>query len=248
MYDCRLMADALAAEAPWPIGEGHGYHVNTLGFMMGELVRRVSGEGHRDHSFAAESPAGSPPTSTSASMNASSAASPTTSFRASQPVDDEEIGPPDGGRRQAAAHADARLHEPAPGIGARDRERARVAVSARCHRPKRAAPREPSCASTPALACARAPSTASGCCARRRSSRRPSKPLPGRIGCSAAVALRARVPQLTQPERPLGPNPGASGTSAPAAPSAYADPDARLAFAYVMNRSGPRWQNPRTGR
>ena len=25
----------------------------------------------------------------------------------------------------------------------------------------------------------------------------------------------------------------------------FADPDARLAFAYTMNRAGPRWQNPR---
>ena len=39
------MAGALAAEEPWwEPGSTHGYHVNTLGFLAGEIVRRVSGE------------------------------------------------------------------------------------------------------------------------------------------------------------------------------------------------------------
>ncbi len=42
--DWPLMTRVLAAEAPWwPPGEGHGYHVNTFGFVVGELIRRVSG-------------------------------------------------------------------------------------------------------------------------------------------------------------------------------------------------------------
>ena len=42
----RLAADdaVLAAEEPWwPPGAGHGYHVNTFGFLAGELIRRVTG-------------------------------------------------------------------------------------------------------------------------------------------------------------------------------------------------------------
>ena len=45
IYDWDLMAGALAAEEPWwEPGSTHGYHVNTLGFLAGEIVRRVSGE------------------------------------------------------------------------------------------------------------------------------------------------------------------------------------------------------------
>ena len=38
------MTTALAAEEPWwPPGSGHGYHVNTFGYLGGELIRRVTG-------------------------------------------------------------------------------------------------------------------------------------------------------------------------------------------------------------
>jgi CubicO group peptidase (beta-lactamase class C family) len=39
-----VMTAALAAQAPWwEPGAGHGYHVNTQGFLIGEVVRRVTG-------------------------------------------------------------------------------------------------------------------------------------------------------------------------------------------------------------
>ena len=39
------MTEALAGEEPWwEPGSTHGYHVNTLGFLIGEVVRRVTGE------------------------------------------------------------------------------------------------------------------------------------------------------------------------------------------------------------
>ena len=42
--DWQLMTSVLAAEEPWwQAGSGHGYHVNTFGYLAGELVRRVSG-------------------------------------------------------------------------------------------------------------------------------------------------------------------------------------------------------------
>lgn len=43
-YDWELMTSALAAETPfWTPGLQHGYHGLTFGFLVGEVIRRVSG-------------------------------------------------------------------------------------------------------------------------------------------------------------------------------------------------------------
>ncbi len=43
MYDWSLMCSALAHEKPWWVpGSTHGYHVNTFGFIVGEVIRRVT--------------------------------------------------------------------------------------------------------------------------------------------------------------------------------------------------------------
>jgi len=45
LYDWDLMCDELAAQEPWwTPGEGHGYHAFTYGFLVGEVVRRITGE------------------------------------------------------------------------------------------------------------------------------------------------------------------------------------------------------------
>lgn len=45
VYDQARIASALAAQAPlWPPGQGHGYHAQSFGFLLAELVRRVSGQ------------------------------------------------------------------------------------------------------------------------------------------------------------------------------------------------------------
>jgi CubicO group peptidase (beta-lactamase class C family) len=44
LFDWSRMTAALAAQAPlWPPDSGHGYHAVTFGFLIGEVVRRVSG-------------------------------------------------------------------------------------------------------------------------------------------------------------------------------------------------------------
>ena len=44
IYDWKGMADRLAAQEPfWEPGSRHGYHALTFGFLVGEVVRRVSG-------------------------------------------------------------------------------------------------------------------------------------------------------------------------------------------------------------
>ena len=43
-YRWERMIDALARQAPWwPPGSAHGYHAITSGYLVGEVVRRVSG-------------------------------------------------------------------------------------------------------------------------------------------------------------------------------------------------------------
>lgn len=45
MFNWKLMTETLATETPWwPAGEEHGYHVNTYGFLVGEVLRRATGK------------------------------------------------------------------------------------------------------------------------------------------------------------------------------------------------------------
>jgi CubicO group peptidase (beta-lactamase class C family) len=45
LYEWDAMVDALAAEAPWwEPGTAHGYHAVTFGWLVGEVVRRVTGK------------------------------------------------------------------------------------------------------------------------------------------------------------------------------------------------------------
>lgn len=45
LYQHSVIAAALAAQAPsYPPGTSHSYHAQTFGFLVGELVRRVTGE------------------------------------------------------------------------------------------------------------------------------------------------------------------------------------------------------------
>jgi CubicO group peptidase (beta-lactamase class C family) len=45
LYDWTAMTDALAAEAPWwTPGDAHGYHAVTFGWLVGEVVRRITGK------------------------------------------------------------------------------------------------------------------------------------------------------------------------------------------------------------
>jgi CubicO group peptidase (beta-lactamase class C family) len=53
--------------------------------------------------------------------------------------------------------------------------------------------------------------------------------------------------QLTQVERPLGPNPNSFGHFGAGGSLGFCDPDTGLSFGYVTNDMGPRWQNPRNG-
>lgn len=48
--DHAAVAAALAAEAPhWPPGTGHGYHPRTFGYLVDELLRRITGTTLREY-------------------------------------------------------------------------------------------------------------------------------------------------------------------------------------------------------
>jgi CubicO group peptidase (beta-lactamase class C family) len=51
--------------------------------------------------------------------------------------------------------------------------------------------------------------------------------------------------QLTQPERPMGRGPRAFGHFGAGGSLGFCDPDAGIAVGYVTGQMGPRWQNPR---
>lgn len=45
MLDWKMMTSSLADETPWwTPGTAHGYHVNTFGFLIGEVIRRTTGK------------------------------------------------------------------------------------------------------------------------------------------------------------------------------------------------------------
>lgn len=51
--------------------------------------------------------------------------------------------------------------------------------------------------------------------------------------------------QPTRPDRPFGPNPGSFGHFGTGGSLGFGDPQAGVAFGYVMNSVRPRWQSPR---
>ncbi len=228
MYDWELMSAALAAEQPWwEPGTAHGYHTNTYGFLVGELVRRVTGE-RVDEVFrrAVAEPLGA----------------------------DFQFGLP--------ASEDARVAEfllPAPPPSMTDPGTVPLIIRRAYFNPpgvsgigtvNTRAWRAAVMPSTNGHANARAlaqiyagldrilnPETIAE--ATREASSGPDLVLtrPSRFGLGF---------QLTMPKRPLGPNPGAFGHFGAGGSLGFADPEARLTFAYTPNQGeGPRWQNPR---
>jgi CubicO group peptidase (beta-lactamase class C family) len=245
VYDWDLMVGALAEEEPWwRPGTTHGYHVNTFGFLVGEVVRRVSGESigaffrrevarrlevdfhfglGREHDRRIAEflfPLGSPESI----------------------AGEEQTAPADLDEDRRLLLSRAYLNPPGlSGLGTvntRAWRRAEI-PSANSHATARAVARI-----YRALARGGAtngtrllePETIDEAIAEASSGTDFVLGRPSRFGLGF---------QLTQPERPLGPNPRSFGHFGLGGSLGFADPDAGLAFGYTLNRSGPRWQNPR---
>jgi CubicO group peptidase (beta-lactamase class C family) len=237
MLDWQAMTAALASQQPWwTPGSGHGYHCNTFGYLAGEVVRRVSGRSLG--SVLREDVAG--PLSADVHIGLA------------QREDHRVVeflwpGPP-----PAEAEPDLsgdQLMEfntywnpsglSGAGVINTRAWRAAEIPSTNCHASARGVTRVyQALAAGGAVdgirvvdATALADAVTENAAGEDRILHRPS-----RFGLGF---------QLTQVERPLGPGPSGFGHFGAGGSLGFCDPDAGVAFGYVMNQMGPRWQNPR---
>jgi CubicO group peptidase (beta-lactamase class C family) len=243
MYDWELMTGALAGEAPWwPPGSAHGYHVNSYGFLVGEIARRASGRRGIGELFVEEvaDPVGS-------------------DFRwGVAPEDDERTADYLWGSE--AAERQKQIRDVPP-----EDEALKLLWATYFNPPALSGV---GVVNTREWRSAEMPSTSGHATARGIERVYAALAAGGQTGGvrvleeetldeaitehSSGEDVVLQRPsrfglgfQLTQPERPLGPNPRSFGHFGAGGSLGFADPDTGVAFAYVANRAGPRWQNPR---
>jgi CubicO group peptidase (beta-lactamase class C family) len=252
MLDWGLMTSELAAERPWwKPGSRHGYHVNTFGYLVGELVRRLGGRSFGQ--FFREEVASPLDLDFHFGLGAEHDA---------RTADFQFIGGASGAALLTAA-ADTNLLVPTSarlseeerrmirhtyanppdlsGAGSVNSRAWRAAVfpSTNGHSNARSVAR-----AFGALACG-------GEFGGRRVAQRETieRAIEEQVCGQDAVLHRpsrfALGFQLTQPERPIGPNSRTFGHFGAGGSLGFADPDAGLGIGYTMNHMGPRWQNPR---
>jgi CubicO group peptidase (beta-lactamase class C family) len=241
MYGWELMTAALAAEEPWwQPGQQHGYHVNTFGFLIGEIVRRVSGQSIG--TFFRHAVAG--PLAADFHFG---------------------IGPEHDARIADYLFTDELVAREPRHTGDDDEARRLLLRCVYLNPPGLSGP---GTVNTRAWRAAEMPSTNGHANARAVARIYSALACGGAVGgtrllhaetiehaiaeASAGPDFVLRRPsrfglgfQLTQAESPLGPNPRSFGHFGAGGSLGFADPDARLAFAYTMNRAGPRFRNPR---
>ncbi|HEY1690329.1 MAG TPA: serine hydrolase domain-containing protein [Solirubrobacteraceae bacterium] len=250
LYDWAQVTDALAEQRPWwTPGEGHGYHVHTFGFLLGELVRRVAGE--TIGSFLRREVAKPLDADVSYGLARSE-----WDRCADYLFDSRIVSSGDGGGRVeeegvgvAPSEGDARLKMLAylnpPGANGIDTVnsaswREAELPSANMHANARGIARVYA-----ALLDGGAPVDGTPLVDREVLAQATSEMAAGE---DLVLGRRSRFGlgfQLSQPERPLGPNGGSFGHFGAGGSLGFADPAAELAFAYVTNRGGPQWQDPR---
>jgi CubicO group peptidase (beta-lactamase class C family) len=236
MLDWDLMVERLAAQAPWwEPGDGHGYHVNTFGYLLGEPMRRASGL-------------------TVGALLREEIAGPLGA--------DVHIGLPrsEHGRVAEFCH-------PLPSGSSDDPPPAPKPLASQDELMRACTYNNPPGVSggiyvnTEGWRLAEIPSTNG-----HGTARGVAQVYQGLLGGLIDADLLAEAVtehsagldrilerpsrfglgyQLTQAERPLGPNAGAFGHFGAGGSLGFCDPEAGVAFGYVMNDLGPRWQNPR---
>ena len=234
LWDWDTMAAALAATAPWwEPGTRHAYHTNTYGHLIGEVVRRVTGEscGSRFAALAdqlgADVVVGVPPAE---------------QYRCAEVLFDA-FGPPPTPDDLEALEGDTRMEMLSyfnpPGFSS-------MGV-----------------VNTAAWRGAEVPSTNGHGSARGVARLYAALLEPGRVLSPDVLAEAASpqstgyCPILhedvtfglgfkpTVPRRPFGPNQGSFGHFGTGGAVGFADPVGAVAFGYVMNHVIPRWQSTR---
>jgi CubicO group peptidase (beta-lactamase class C family) len=240
----ETMTEALAAQAPWwAPGRGHGYHVNMQGFLLGEIVRRVTGRTFGAHlRESLVEPAG---------LDFFVGLGPEQDARCADVVP-RPPGPEEEELRR-------RLGVDPATLGGLDLMR----VNAYRNPPEVSGT---GIVNTRAWRAAEVPSTNGHGHARGVARLYAALAGDGRIDgfpvLSPETIARASTPQvsgedivlqrptrfglgfqLAMPERPLGPNPRAFGHFGAGGSLGFADPDARVAFGYAMNQGRGGWQH-----
>ena len=228
------MTAALAAtEAWWEPGTRHAYHTNTYGHLIGEVVRRVSGESCRQRLAGAGGAARRRRPRRRPARRSATAAPRWSSTRRPSLAASTDFD-----ASTATTDGDAQLLQPAGLLLHGRRQHGRVAR-------RRGAVDER----------ARHGARAWRACTPRCSNRAAALRRPAGRGDGAAVRgllpdpprggdVRARF-KPTVPRRPFGPNPRSFGHFGTGGAVGFADPDGGVAFGYVMNDVIPRWQSTR---
>ncbi|MGH9194789.1 MAG: serine hydrolase domain-containing protein, partial [Acidimicrobiia bacterium] len=235
MFDWDFMTEALAEMAPWwEPGTAHGYHVNTFGFLLGELVRRVTGSSigtwfrkniagplgadfffglpeELDHRVAEFLNHG-----------------PTQTFSVPEGTEEEKlmvpfayINPPAFSGQGVVNTREWRAAE-IPSTNGHSNARAVATIYAALLQGKLISLETLDAAIEQQV-----------------------------YGHDLILDRNTRFGlgfQLTQDERRLGPNARTFGHFGAGGALGFADPDLQLAFGYTMNVMGPRWQNPKNRR
>lgn len=240
MLDWAQMTAALAAQEPWwHPGERHGYHVNTFGFLAGELARRARG---RSIGTLLREEVARP-----LDADVHIGLAPAQHGRVAEFLWTADIppAPPDPAALPDELALQWCTYFNPPGISGsggwvnRAAWRAGEVPSTNGHATARGIARVfAALAADGALDGVHVLAPESITAATVEHARGDDLILqrPTRFGLGF---------QLTQPERPLGPNPRTFGHFGSGGALGFADPDAGLSFGYVMNHMGPRWQNPR---
>jgi CubicO group peptidase (beta-lactamase class C family) len=256
--DWQLMTSMLAAEEPWwSPGSGHGYHVNTFGFLGGELIRQITGCPPGEYlKRELAVPLGA---DVHIGLPAAEHHRVAEFFWPLAAPEAAARGELDGGQRAAGEQiAGPRAPgEQMPGH--------RMALSAYFNPPDFSGT---GIVNTPAWRSAQIPSANMHATAAGVSRIYAALAAGGTLGGIQIVprgALAAATEQqvyghdlvlerpsrfglgfqLTHPERPFGRGESCFGHFGAGGSVGFCDPDADLAFGYVTNQMGPRWRNPR---
>jgi CubicO group peptidase (beta-lactamase class C family) len=239
-----VMTAALAAQAPWwEPGTGHGYHVNTQGFLVGEVVRRITGKTLGTYlREAVTGPAG---------VDFFIGLGPELEGRCADVLPQQATPEGDEMRRQLSVNPASLSGLPLMRVNAYRNPPEVSGTGVVNTRPWRAAEVPSTNGHGNARAVARLYSVLAG---------------DGEVGgvhvLSPEMIARATEQQvygddivlqrptrfglgfqLTMAERPLGPSPRAFGHFGAGGSLGFADPDARVAFGYAMNQGRGGWQH-----